>query len=302
MRALVTGSSGFAGRHLVRHLEAEGDEVIGLDRTEGIDITDSEALRTRLESVRPEVVYHLAGFADVGASWEDPEASFATNAVGTLHVLEAARAAEVRRVLVVASADVYGIVDEADLPIDEEQPIAPVSPYAASKVAAEYLAVQAWRGYGLDTVRARSFNHLGPGQTSRFVAAAIAERIARAEREGRDSIEVGNVTPRRDFTDVRDVVRAYRLLVTRGRAGEVYNVCSGRDVAISDLAEAMVAMADRPLTLAVDPSLQRAVDQPVSVGDPTKIARDTGWAPTIDLDQTLRVLLDEARDRVAAGA
>lgn len=302
MKALVTGSSGFAGRHLVRHLEAEGDDVVGLDRAEGIDITDADAVRTRLDEVRPEVVYHLAGFADVGASWDDPTGAFATNAVGTLHVLLAARAADVRRVLVIGSADVYGIVGESDLPLTEEQPLVPVSPYAASKAAAEHLAVQAWRGYGLETIRARSFNHLGPGQTSRFVAAAIAERIARAEIDGRDEIEVGNVTPRRDFTDVRDVVRAYRLLVAHGRPGEAYNVCSGRDVAISDLAEAMVAMARRPLTLAVDPALQRAVDQPVSVGDRSKIQRDTGWTPTIELEATLQVLVDEARARVGASS
>jgi GDP-4-dehydro-6-deoxy-D-mannose reductase len=300
MKALVTGSSGFAGTHLVAHLADHGDDVAGLDRTDGIDITDAAAVRERFESVRPEVVYHLAGFADVGASWDDPFATFDANAVGTLNLLDAARAVGTRRVLLVGSADVYGVVQEQELPLVESRPLQPVSPYAASKVAAEYLAVQAWNGYGLETVRARSFNHLGPGQSTRFVAGAIAERIARAELDGDDEIEVGNLTPRRDFTDVRDVVRAYRLLATEGTAGDVYHVCSGHDLSIGALAEVLIGMASRPLTLAVDPGLQRPVDIPVLRGDRTKIGRDTGWEPTIPLDQTLADLLDDVRAQVAA--
>ncbi|QGG95816.1 GDP-mannose 4,6-dehydratase [Actinomarinicola tropica] len=300
MKALVTGSSGFAGTYLREHLEAHGDEVAGLDRAEGTDLTDAAAVHRRLEEVRPEVVYHLGGIADVGASWEDPVGTFTANATGTLHLLEAARATGVRRVLVIGSAEVYGIVPEDRMPLTEADPLRPVSPYGVSKVAAEHLALQAWDGHGLETVRVRAFNHLGPGQSERFVAGAIAHRIARAEREGSDEIEVGNLTPRRDFTDVRDVARAYRLLMTRAPAGEVYNVCSGRDVAISDLAETLVGLADRPLRLAVDPALQRVVDLPVSRGDRSKIRADTGWEPTIPLEETLGDLLDVVRATVAA--
>jgi GDP-4-dehydro-6-deoxy-D-mannose reductase len=198
-------------------------------------------------------------------------------------------------VLVVSSADVYGKVTADDLPIDEDQPLRPISPYGASKVAAEYLALQAWTGYGLGTIRVRSFNHIGPGQEPRFVASALAHRVAEAERTGVDHIAVGNVTPRRDFTDVRDVVRAYRLAVLHGAPGEVYNVASGRDVAIEDLARSLIARAETPLRLDIDPALQRPVDNPVSVGDATKLRTATGWAPDIPLDETLAALLDDAR-------
>lgn len=297
MRALVTGSSGFAGRHLVHHLQQVGDEVSGLDRSDGVDVTDAAAVMAALRTLRPEVVYHLAGFADVGRSWDHPHDAFAANATGTLHVLDAARAVGVRRVLLVGSADVYGVVSEDELPLTEHQPVRPTSPYAASKLAAEALAQQAWNGHGLETITVRAFNHLGPGQTSRFVAAAIADRVARNEREERDEVEVGNVTPRRDFTDVRDVVRAYRMLVGSGAPGEVYHVCSGRDVSIRELAETLIAASDRPMTLAPDPDLQRPVDIPVLRGDAGKLRRATGWEPSIPLAQTLADLLDEARVR-----
>lgn len=301
MKTLVTGSSGFAGRHLVAHLESVGDAVTGLDRSEGVDLTNPRAVATALEAVRPEVVYHLAGFSDVGASWTRPREAFDVNAIGTMNLLDAAESVGVRRVVVVASADVYGTVREDELPLTEEQPVRPMSPYAASKLAAEALAKQAWWGHGLETVIVRAFNHLGPGQSPRFVAAGLADRVARNEVEGRTEIEVGNLTPRRDFTDVRDVVRAYRLLALGGQPGETYHVCSGHDVAIRELADRLVAMADRPMTLVADPELQRPVDLPVLRGDNSKIRAATGWEPEIPLDRTLADLLAEARQRVATG-
>ena len=300
MRVLVTGSSGFAGRHLVEHCEEVGDAVTGVDRSEGVDITDPRAVATAFEAVRPEVIYHLAGWADVGASWKKPQATFEANAIGTMHVLDAARAVGARRVLVVGSADVYGTVDEADLPLSESQPVRPTSPYAASKLAAEALAQQAWLGYGLETIVVRAFNHIGPRQSPRFVAPGLADRVARNEREGHDEIEVGNLTPRRDFTDVRDVVRAYRMLTLGGAPGEIYHVCSGDDVSIGELAERLIALADRPMKLVPNPDLQRPVDLPVLRGDHTKLSEATGWQPRIPLDETLAVLLAEARERVAA--
>ncbi|MGY6500922.1 MAG: GDP-mannose 4,6-dehydratase [Acidimicrobiales bacterium] len=302
MISLVTGSSGFAGSHLARHLDALGHEVHGLDRSEGVDITDADAVRRAVEAVRPRLVFHLAGFADVGRSWDDPHEAFAANALGTMHVLDAARAVGASRVLVVGSADVYGVVSEDELPLTERQPVRPTSPYAASKLSAEALALQAWNGYGLETVIVRAFNHLGPGQTSRFVAAAIADRVARNERDGRDEVEVGNVTPRRDFTDVRDVVRAYAMLAESGEPGEIYHVCSGRDVSIRELAETLIAASGRPMTLAPDPDLQRPVDIPVLRGDATKLRAATGWQPEVPLEQTLADLLDEARQRAATGS
>jgi GDP-4-dehydro-6-deoxy-D-mannose reductase len=205
----------------------------------------------------------------------------------------------VQRVLAVTSADIYGRVTEEELPLREDAPLRPVSPYAASKVAADYLALQSYLGHGLAVIRARPFNHIGPGQRSSFVAPALAERIARNELEGEEVVRVGNLSPRRDFTDVRDVVRAYRLLVLQGTPGEAYNVCRGEDVAIRDLAVRLVGLARKPMRLESDHDLQRPVDIPVLRGDPSKLRAATGWQPEIPLDQTLDDLLDEWRQRIS---
>ena len=299
MRALITGAGGFVGHHLQAHLEAEGDEVICTDRSiDGLDILDAPALLERFRKVRPEAVYHLAGASDVGGSWETPQITFRANAEGTLNVLWAAREAGVGRILTVGSAEVYGKVTPEELPLTEHSPLRPVSPYAASKVAADTVAQQAFLGFGQHVVRARPFNHLGPGQSNRFVAPALAERIARNELTGEGELRVGNLSPRRDFTDVRDVVRAYRLLVVHGAAGEVYNVCSGEAIAVEDLARQLLAMSTIPQELVADPDLQRPVDIPVLLGDCSKLHDDTGWERTVPLATTLADLLDDMRRRV----
>ncbi len=219
MRALVTGAGGFVGRHLVAHLVGCGDEVIETDRaTGGPDVIDAAAMAALVADAGPEVVFHLAGQADVAASWRDPVATLRANAEGTLAVLSACAGAGVGRVVVVTSAEVYGKVDAAAMPLGEDRPLDPVSPYAASKAAAEMVCV-AWANQGLGVVRARAFNHLGPGQSEAFVAPAIAARLVRARRDGLDHISVGNLEARRDFTDVRDVVRAYRSLAIDGMTG-----------------------------------------------------------------------------------
>ena len=299
MRALVTGAGGFVGVHLVRHLEDRGDDVIQLERNiDGIDITDADALTEAVVAAKPEAVYHLAGAADVGGSWAAPRPTFLANALGTLNVLEASREAGAERVLAVTSADVYGRVTQDELPLGEDRPLRPVSPYAASKVAADAIAQQAWLGYRLPVVRVRAFNHLGPGQSDRFVAPSIAARIARNERDGGDEVPIGNMTPRRDVTDVRDVVRAYRLLIEAGEAGAVYNVCRGSAVSVEQLAQALLGMAERPMRLVSDPALQRPVDIPVLVGDNGALRRATGWEPTIPLEQTLSDVLADWRARL----
>ena len=302
MRALVTGAAGFVGGHLIAHLESAGDEVIGVDRLDGPDLLDPVAVHAFVAEVEPDAVYHLAGWSDVGASWEKPLAAFEANAVGTLNLLQAClpTLGSKRRpkVLSISSADVYGRVGLGELPLTEESLMRPVTPYAASKVAADFVGLQAWLGYGLEVVRVRAFNHLGPGQTNRFVAAAIAECIALNELDGSEIIPVGNLTPRRDFTDVRDVVRAYRLLIEHGEPGEAYNVCSGVDIAISDLADRLVAAALHPMRLEEDPERQRPVDVPVLRGDAAKMHKVTGWEPEIAIEQTLSDVLDEWRVRV----
>mgnify|MGYP001946426144 CR=1 FL=1 len=300
-KALVTGASGFVGRHLVAHLEACGDEVVPVDReADGIDITDAAAVEAVVAEARPAVIYHLAGWADVGGSWKAPVESFRVNAEGTLNVLSAAADAGVERVLAVSSADVYGIVEPDELPLTEDSPLRPASPYAASKVAADYLGLQAWLGRGLPVMRVRAFNHLGPGQTDKFVAPALASRVARAERDGGEVLRVGDLSARRDFTDVRDVVRAYRLLVEKGTPGEVYNVCSGVDLAVQDLADQLVAQARVPLRLETDPELLRPVELPVLRGGHDRLTAATGWEPEIPISRTLGDLLEDWRARVAA--
>ena len=299
MRALVTGAGGFVGVHLVRHLEEHGDDVLQLERTvDGIDIADADALTDAVVAAKPEVVYHLAGAADVGGSWAAARETFLANALGMLNVLEASREAGADRVLAVTSADVYGRVSQDELPIREDQPLRPVSPYAASKVAADALAQQAWLGHRLPVVRVRAFNHLGPGQSDRFLAPSLASRIARNERDGGDEVPIGNMTPRRDVTDVRDVVRAYRLLIEAGEPGGVYNVCRGTAVSVRQIAEALLGMARRPMRLVPDPALQRPVDIPVLVGDNAALRAATGWRPTIPLDRTLTDVLEDWRARL----
>jgi GDP-4-dehydro-6-deoxy-D-mannose reductase len=299
VRSLVTGAGGFVGAHLVRHLVEQGDEVVEMERTvDGIDVADAEPVTEAIMAAKPQAVYHLAGASDVGGSWSAPTETFLANALGTLNVLEAARAAGADRVLAVTSADVYGRVSEDELPLTEDQPLRPVSPYAASKVAADALAQQAWLGHRLPVIRVRAFNHLGPGQSDRFVAPSVAARIARNERDGGDEVPIGNLTPRRDVTDVRDVVRAYRLLMVDGEPGAVYNVCRGVAVSVQDLAEALLAMARRPMHLVSDPALPRPVDIPMLVGDNGALRRVTGWEPTIPLDQTLADVLADWRSRL----
>ena len=299
MRALVTGVSGFVGRHLVAHLADHGDDVEGCDRADGsVDIVDLDSVRSVIDRARPEVVYHLAGWSDVGGSWAAPVEVFRANAEGTLNVLLACAEFKVGRVIAVSSADVYGIVHDDELPITEANPLRPITPYAASKVAADYLALQAWLGSQLPVVRVRAFNHLGPGQSPKFVAPALAERIARNERDGATAIPVGNLSARRDFTDVRDVVRAYRLLAESGESGEAYNVCSGQAVSVQDLAGRLLSMARHPMQLEPDPRLERPIDVPVLLGDYSLLGRATGWKPEIPLGQTLADLLDDMRVRV----
>ena len=299
MKALVTGAAGFVGQHLCAHLQLQGDEVIGVDRADGPDLLDPGAVVALVADVRPDVVYHLGGWSDVGASWDAPLDAFRVNAEGTLNLLQACVANGKPRVLAVSSADIYGQVTPDELPIAESTPFRPVTPYAASKVAADQLALQAWLGHQLETIRVRAFNHLGPGQTNRFVAPAIAERIALNERNGTTIVPVGNLTPRRDITDVRDVVRAYRLLMEKGQPGEAYNVCTGRDFTIGDLAQRLVSLANTPMQLEADPELQRPVETPVLRGDPTRLNVATGWSPEIPLETTLFDILTEFRNAVS---
>jgi GDP-4-dehydro-6-deoxy-D-mannose reductase len=297
MKAFVTGAGGFAGRFLVAHLRDEGDEVIPSDRSGAgsLDVLERDAVHVAIARVRPDVVYHLAAFTHVGQSWAQPDRALRINVEGTANVLDACRAADVHRVVVVGSAEEYGLVRAEDLPLREDAPLRPTSPYGASKVAASFLALQAWLGSSLETIRVRAFNHTGPGQSPQFVVAALAHRVARAEIDGTDEIIAGALDPVRDLNDVRDIVRAYRLAAIDGEPGEVYNVCAGVEVSIRDVADRLLALARRELRLVQDPNLVRPAEVPRLVGDATKFRAATGWQPRYTLDETLADVLDAAR-------
>ncbi len=295
----MTGAAGFVGSHLVDHLVAEADEVLTTNRaTGGPDLLDYEGLRELLDDLRPEVVFNLAGHADVAQSWQEPLESIRTNGEGTFNVLAAARSAGVERVVTVISSDIYGVRRFDDLPITEEAPFQPISPYAAGKAVADIVASQAHLGFGQDVVRARSFGHFGPGQGENAVCSALAARVARSELAGAETMRVGNLNARRDFTDVRDVVRAYRLLATRGRTGCAYNVCSGTSVTIGTVLDILLAHAERPLRVISDPELYRPVDLHELRGDASPLEADTGWSPYFTLESSLIELLNDWRCRV----
>ena len=290
MRALITGGKGFVGQWLAAHLKDCGDEVAVIDLE--TDVADGAAVRRVLSDVVPEAIYHLAAMTHVGESWEDPSQVLRVNVLGTAEILAAARQVPGGpRVLVVSSAEVYGVVTPEQLPLTEDTPTAPASPYAASKLAAEDVALQAWRGYGQPVVVVRPFNHIGPGQSPNFFVPALTKRIIEARRSGAGSLKVGTLTTRRDFTDVRDVVAAYRLLMEKGAPGTAYNVCSGRDVAMSDVAAQLLALAGIDLTLQTDSELVRPVDVPVLRGDAGLLREATGWQPAIPLATTLADVL-----------
>lgn len=316
LRILITGVAGFAGSHLADYAAALGGveihgiahrdndlTVAGLPPTVTIhvgDLTDKRFTADVVGEVRPDRLFHLAAQASIGASWSDPVATFTNNVVSQLSVLDAVveRSPE-SRVLSVGSADAYGLVRPDELPISEDQPFRPMNPYAVSKITQDMLALQYHLAKKLDVVRVRPFNHIGPRQRDDFVASAFARQVAEAEVNLRPPvIRVGNLDASRDFTDVRDVVRAYWLLLEKGKPGEVYNVCSGRAVVIRELLEMLVAQSQRKLSVETDPARQRPTDVPVLMGDSTRLREATGWVPERNLAETLTDLLQYWRGRV----
>ena len=307
--ALVTGAAGFAGSHLVDLLARDtatltawhrpgGTPPPGSDlahvRWEAVDLLDRAGVRAALERARPDEVYHCAGAAHVGRSWDSTESTFAINVRGTHHVIDGLRDLGMRaRVLVPSSALVYGAANE---PLAENHPLAPGSPYALSKLAQEMVG-QDDPG-GPDVLIARAFNHFGPRQDPWFVASGFARRIADIEA-GRwaPEIAVGNLDSRRDLTDVRDTVRAYQLIAGRGSPGRAYNVCTGRATLIRELLDMLLARARVPSQIKIDPARYRPNDQPVVVGDPTRIRDELGWRAQIPIERTLDDLLQYWRSR-----
>jgi GDP-4-dehydro-6-deoxy-D-mannose reductase len=298
---LVTGAAGFAGSHLVELLDASTlvcwtrdappTDIAQRARWQQLDLLDRDAVRAAVREVRPSQVYHLAGVPHVAGSWENTTATLQGNLLGTHHLLDALRRADVRaRVLVVASAAVYA---PSERPIDEQGAIAPGSPYALSKLAQELRALRAMAEDGLDVVVVRPFNHTGPRQTPAFVAPSFARQIALIERgELPPTIRAGNLAPRRDLSDVRDVARAYVALMERGANGATYNVASGVGRPIREILDALLARTRVHVTVETDPSLLRPQDTAALVGDFSRLQRDTGWAPRIPFETMLDDLLN----------
>jgi GDP-4-dehydro-6-deoxy-D-mannose reductase len=303
MRCLITGASGFVGPHLASLLHAHGHEVIGtthVDRphaqlsfkTFPVDVGDSNAVRKLIDEVRPDRIYHLAAQSSPKISLERPTETFATNLGGTINLLLAVREIKPEaRMLFVGSIAEYGIPRPENLPIVEEHAFAPRSPYASSKAAADLLVYQWHVSYGMHVVRARPSQHTGPGQPPEFVCSDFARQIAAIDAGlAQPVLRVGDISVRRDFCDVRDVVRSYELLLERGRAGEAYNVGSGRATSLREIVDVLVSFSRVPISVEVQAERLRRDDPAATYLSIEKIQRDTGWVPEYKLDETLRDL------------
>lgn len=321
MRALVTGVSGFVGGHLAEHLIDSDDLVVGLSesgrwplelaqvsrqvRIEKCDLTQAvEAeLANLIARKQPEVIYHLAAQANPQASLGDPRGTWTLNLGGALNLLEAVKASGQKpRVILVGSGVCYGNPGPEHLPVSESCPVRPNNPYAASKAAADLLGIQHYLSHGTDVLIVRPFNHAGPRQSPSYVLSALARQVAEAEAGGIPRVEVGNLDIVRDFTDVRDVVRAYRLLAEKGSAGEVYNLGTGQGTRIADALETLRSLARVPIEVHVDPARVRPVDQPLLIADASKLRLATGWEPRVSISRTLADMLDYWRPIAARSA
>ena len=309
MRILLVGGSGFVGRHFLEVGRRPGDSIVAtyrpgetvvpVDGCEWIaaDVLDGPGVTGAVAAAAPDAVVHLAGQADVARANRDPVGTFRVNAEGTMRVLDAVRRGAPRaRVVVVTSAEVYGAVPPEAMPVDETRVPAPRTPYGVSKAAADLIAAQAGPVWGLSVLRMRPFNHVGPGQRLGFVAPDFAAQVAAAERGlAPPVIHVGNLSGRRDFTDVRDIVAAYRLALEKGTPGEAYNLCSGRSVAIEEILRFFVDRARIAIEIRPDERRLRPVEVSEFRGDGRRAANDLGWKPRIGLEQSLGEVLEEWR-------
>jgi GDP-4-dehydro-6-deoxy-D-mannose reductase len=311
---LITGAAGFAGSHLLDRLSGAGDaardqtHIVAWHRPGGtppatgrnvtwqaVDVVDADAVTRAIALRPPAAVYHCAGAAHVGRSWENTTSTFEINVRGTHHLLDGLRRAGVRaKVIIPSSAMVYQSSDDV---LTEDHPLVPHSPYALSKLAQEMVGTRA-RADGLHVTIARAFNHVGPRQDPFFAASGFARRIADIEAgKWKPELAVGNLDARRDITDVRDTVRAYQLILERGTDGRTYNVCTGRAIAIGALLDKLLSRARVAITVRVDPARYRPNDVPLLLGDPTRLTTELGWLPEISLDQTIDDLLAYWRGR-----
>jgi len=318
VRVLITGFTGFVGSHLADHLLERGDcEIYGLyrwrSRMENVnhllgrvhliegDIADASGMRRALEISRPDWVFHLAAQSFVPTSWTSPNETLDVNVRGQINLFEGLRQLSLNpRIQIACSSEEYGLVHADELPIREENPLRPLSPYAVSKVTQDVLAYQYHQSYGIDTVRTRGFNHTGPRRGHVFVCSNFAHQVASIEAGLQDAvIRVGNLDARRDFTDVRDMARGYVLALEKGEPGGCYNICQGKAHRIGDVLDMLLDMARLEVSVEEDPERMRPSDVPVLLGSADRFRERTGWEPRIPFEQTLRDLLDYWRDRLA---
>ena len=320
MNVLITGITGFAGSHLADYILAHhpGVRVHGTVRWRSrmdnvahlagpgkihlheADLKDLVSLRKALTEAKPDRIFHLAAQSFVPSSWRLPAETFMINAVGQINLFEAALGLELDpRIQIAGSSEEYGHVHPDEVPMTETNPLRPLSPYAVSKVAQDLLAYQYWKSYGLKTVRTRGFNHTGPRRGDVFVTSNFARQIAEIEKGGREPVMfVGNLEAKRDFTDVRDMVRAYWLALEKGEPGDVYNLGTGKAMAMGEMLDMLLALTKVKVKVQLDPERLRPSDVPILLADPGKFKALTGWAPVIPLEQTFRDLLDYWRARV----
>lgn len=314
MKALITGISGFAGSHLANHLlNIGGYEVIGtyldpssLDnftdkdkiRLHKINLLDKEATENLIAAEKPELLFHLAALTSPRNSYENPTETFVNNISAQIAIFESLKKHELfnTKILVVSSAEVYGLVSKNNLPIDEDTPFNPTNPYAVSKLAQDFLGLQYFLSHKLKIVRVRPFNHVGPRQAPIFVISAFAKRVVEIEKGKEKIMKVGSLNSKRDFTDVRDMVKAYVLALEKGKLGDVYNLGSGKSYEISEILEMIIQMSNVKIEKQIDKSLLLPSDNPELVCDFSKFEKLTGWKPVIPLNKTLEDTLDYWRN------
>jgi len=321
MRVLITGITGFVGSHMAEYALAKGAQVFGSNRwrskTENIDhlrdkvtfiesdLRDLSSVRSLLEISQPDFVVHLAAQIFVGVSWHAPAETLTTNIISQVHLLEAIRGLKMSpRFLAVGSSEEYGLVQPDELPITEDNPLRPLSPYAVNKVTQDMMAFQYFKSYGLPIVLTRAFNHEGPRRGDVFVTSNFARQIAEIEAGLREPVlYVGDLTPRRDYSDVRDIVRGYWLLLEMGEPGEVYNLCSGTSWPIQQVLDFLLGKSKvKGIGVKVDPARLRPSDVMILEGDPSKVFKATGWKVEIPFERTLTELLDYWRQRTRASS